>query len=87
VPKPASIVGRFPERELEIRRLCARDPEFRAICDDYEEAVAAYGRWQEVGPASAARAEDYRVLAEELAAEILAALDRPRDCGGNPDGD
>jgi hypothetical protein len=86
VLKLASLVGRFPERELEIRRRCVRDGEFRAICEDYEEAVAAYRRW--LGdPALETRAEDYRLLSEELAAEILAALDRPGGCGGHRDGD
>ena len=69
---------RFPLRELEIRRQSARDPKFEEICRDYDEALMALRRWEGAGPAGATRAEDYRRILEELEAEILAILDRPR---------
>ena len=71
----AAIVTRFPLRELEIRRRCARDPNFAEICEDYGEALQALRHWEGAGPAGATRAEEYRQMLEELEAEILAILD------------
>ncbi|WP_246737542.1 hypothetical protein [Nordella sp. HKS 07] len=74
----AVIVTRFPLRELEIRRRCARDPKFAEICEDYAEAWQAFQRWKGAGPAGVTKANDYRQMLEELEAEILAILDAPR---------
>ena len=74
----AAIVTRFPLRELEIHRRCARDPKFAEICEDYGEALQALRHWEGAGPAGAARAEEYRRILEELEAEMLAILDGPR---------
>jgi hypothetical protein len=74
VSKLAATVQRFPDRELEIRRLCARDPDFLTVCEDLDDALKACGHWQTMGARAAGRAEEYRVFAEELAAEILSAL-------------
>ena len=71
----AAIVNRFPLRELEIRRRCARDPNFLEICEDYGEALQALRHWEGAGPAGATRAVDYRRIIEELEADILARLD------------
>jgi hypothetical protein len=73
----AAIVTRFPLRELEIRRRCARDPTFREICEDYGEALQALRHWEAAGPAGAARANDYRQMLQELEAEILGILGGP----------
>ena len=71
---------RFPKRELEVRRLSARDEQFRCACEDYEEAMKALRHWEcveleghRIG--NAARADEYRQLADEIAAEIDARLD------------
>ncbi|MGE3990843.1 hypothetical protein [Pseudorhodoplanes sp.] len=72
-----SIVARFPGREFEIRQRCIRDPEFRSVCADYEEAAAALQHWQKAEAEADRRVEEYRSLLEELGAEILAQLDRP----------
>jgi hypothetical protein len=69
-----SIVARYPERELDIRRLCARESGFRAVCRDYEEAVSALRHWQNV--AVAGKVQDYANFLEELEAEILGRLNR-----------
>jgi len=73
-----SIVARFPQRELDIRRRCARDPRFRSICADYEEATTAYRYWQRVAEDGDRRAADYATFLGELEAEILAQLDRSK---------
>lgn len=72
-----AIVARFPEREFEIRQRCVRDPEFRSVCADYEEAAAALRHWRKAATEGDQRAEEYQSLLEELGAEILAQLDRP----------
>lgn len=71
----AAVVTRFPLRELEIRRRCARDQKFREICEDYGEALQALRQWEGAGPAGITRANDYRQMLEELEAEILGILD------------
>lgn len=65
---------RFPRRELEIRRLWARNEEFRCACEDYEAAVKAFRHWERI-EGNAERAEEYRLLAGEIATEIAARLD------------
>jgi hypothetical protein len=64
----------FPAQELEVRRLCARDEEFRCACEDYETAVKALRHWECVEN-NGGRAVEYRKLAGEIAAEIAARLD------------
>ena len=83
--KIATVVTRFPERELEIHRQYARDLKFREICEDYGVALAELRHWEGAGPAGAARAEDYRRIRDELEVEILGVLDSSRGCGRRPD--
>jgi hypothetical protein len=75
-----SIVARFPRRELDIRRRCARDANFRSICSDYEEAATALRHWQKRAKEGAKegeqRVEEYTSFLSELEAEILAHLNR-----------
>jgi hypothetical protein len=73
----ASLAACFPGRELEILRLRAQDTEFRGICDDYDSALTALRHWQGAERENA-RAEEYRQLAAELAAEIISNLDSRR---------
>lgn len=79
-----SIVARFPQRELEIRRRCARDTRFRSVCVDYEEAAAALRHWQQVSGAEEEKVEEYRSFLGELEAEILAHLERAASGGRRP---
>ncbi|MDL2410080.1 hypothetical protein PY650_31585 [Rhizobium calliandrae] len=67
------LISRFPHRELSIRRLFAHSAEFRAICADYEEALAALQHWETAN--YDAKAQEYRVFAAELEMEILRMLD------------
>ena len=71
-----SIVTRFPERELDIRRRCARDAHFRFICTDYEEAATALRYWESVAKEGDRKVEEYANLLSELEVEILGQLDR-----------
>ncbi|WP_234682546.1 hypothetical protein [Bradyrhizobium monzae] len=76
------ILGRLPQRELDIRRSAARDATFRAICSDYEEAAKARDHWRQAvghGDTTAERkVEDYTDLLVELEQEILSHLGGPK---------
>jgi hypothetical protein len=78
MPKFTTILGQFPDFELDIRRLAARDPDFAAICEDYDEAARALRNWEAAGPNYEARAGEYRDMVGELEGEIFRALE---DCG------
>jgi hypothetical protein len=69
----SALSKRLSLRELEVRRLYARDEDFRNACDDYVVAVTALQRW-ESDESTSMRAAEYRELAEEIAGEIVARL-------------
>jgi hypothetical protein len=69
-----ALVRRFPGHAGSIRRLRAEDATFRAILEDYAEALSALGHWQATDQSAQRRAEEYRRLAKELEDEALAAL-------------
>ncbi len=69
-----ALIARFPTRELEIRRLHARDEDFRCVCEDYEVAQKALAHWEGIEH-NPARAAEYRKISAELAVEIVALLD------------
>lgn len=63
----APVIRRFPTQEFTARRLCASDPEFRRLCEDYAIAICALERWT----TDKAKAQDYRRIVGELEEEIL----------------
>ncbi|TCR79643.1 hypothetical protein [Rhizobium sp. BK376] len=67
------LVARWPHRELSIRRLFTRNADFRALCEDYEDALRAMRHWQDAG--SEPKAEEFRNLAAEIETEIVRMLD------------
>ena len=72
--KIAAIVGRLPDQELAIRRLCNSDAGFLGSCEDYQVAAAALRHWEGAGDAYAARADEYRKLLGEIEEEVLHGL-------------
>jgi hypothetical protein len=78
------LLERFPARELEIRRLCARDDDFRSVCEDHEVALKALQHWESVAQ-NAVRADEYRQLAGEIADEIAVRLDAASASVGAPE--
>ncbi|GMG85118.1 hypothetical protein LNKW23_43340 [Paralimibaculum aggregatum] len=69
--EPWSIIAkRWPDRNLEIRRRCAVDADYRSIVSDYVEARSALDRWRRSDPAGSGRVADYERLVRELDAEI-----------------
>jgi len=69
------IRKRFPEKSEIITLLVAEDPEFRAICEDYDDCVHACRYWaQSKEPEAEIRVNEYRTLIQELENEIVEAL-------------
>jgi len=66
-----TLVRRFPEHELAVRRLYARDPTFRTICGDYDEALRGLRQWQSADTPANDRIEQYRELLNDLESEAL----------------
>jgi uncharacterized protein YdcH (DUF465 family) len=70
----AALARRFPDYVGSIRRLQAQDAAFRAICEDYGEALRALTHWQAANQSAQQKAEEYRRLVKELEDEALTAL-------------
>jgi len=60
----------LPDRAEQIRLLALSDPKFRAICDDYGEALRAIEFWRRHKGASKNREVEYSVIATELREEV-----------------
>jgi hypothetical protein len=73
------LASRFPQHASSIRRLQARDPVFRSICDDYGEAQRALEHWETAGQVAPERVAEYRQIVAELEAEVLAILQAVAD--------
>jgi hypothetical protein len=55
--------------------LMAEDPEFPALCEDYDACVNALRYWtQSQAPEAEIRVNEYRTLIEELEEEIISLL-------------
>ena len=69
------IRDRFPEKKINIERLMAEDPEFLALCEDYDICVNALRYWAESKePEAEVRVGEYRGLVEALEEEVVEAL-------------
>lgn len=67
----ATVLKRFADRAIAIQREILRNPDFRILCEDYGDAVAALERWSESNDDMAfQRTSEYRHLVEELELEI-----------------
>jgi hypothetical protein len=74
VERPRHFIARWVEREAEIRLLCARDPTFLAILEDYEEAAGARAHWAAMAGPADQRTADLQEIVQELEQELLARL-------------
>jgi hypothetical protein len=70
-----TLARRFPQHASTIRRLQARNPDFRSICDDYDDAQRALKHWEAAGQVAPERVAEYRQIVAELEAEALAILE------------
>ena len=72
----ANVLKRFPEKIHTLTLLMAENPEFLAVCEDYEACVEALRYWaQSNEPEAEARTQEYRALVQELEAEIIQAVE------------
>jgi hypothetical protein len=69
---PLAILNRFPDKHhLMIHRM-TEDPEFYALCQDYEICLKALRYWTASNdPEASDRLVEYRTLVRELEAEIM----------------
>ena len=68
-----TAIRRFPSHWRRITDLCEQDETFRSLCADYDEVSKAAKRWSKPG-GTPGRAEEYRNVALQLEAEILARV-------------
>ncbi len=65
------VFSRFARRKGEIRERLLRDQEFRALCEEYEEARRALNRWSYSFHSGAKlRAAEFAQISRELEVEI-----------------
>ena len=80
--KTRHIREQFSDKKPSIDLLMAEDPEFLALCEDYDACVNALRYWAESRvPEANARVNEYRTLVRELEEEVtqfLAALEPRR---------
>ena len=70
------ILERLPEKSHLIHLLMEKDPEFVALCEDYNDCVDALRYWgRSKAPEAETRVNEYRILVEELEEEIHQALE------------
>ena len=75
IDKMCHIRERFPDKKHSIDLLVAEDPEFLALCEDYDACVDALQYWSESKePEAETRVNEYRVFVRELQEEIAQAL-------------
>ncbi|KPJ76301.1 MAG: hypothetical protein AMJ54_12240 [Deltaproteobacteria bacterium SG8_13] len=66
---------RFPKYTYNINLLMAEDPEFPALCEDYQACVDALQYWaRSADPIAETRVAEYRTLIQELEDEIHQAF-------------
>ena len=70
-----AVLKRFPHQGVQIEEEILKNREFRALCEDYSDAVDAFDRWSiscdNVAPE---RASEYRRLVGDLELEICEHL-------------
>jgi hypothetical protein len=73
--KAHHILERFPDRSESIALLMDENPEFRTMCEDYDDCVNALRHWvHSKEPEAATRSSEYRTLIQELEEEIIQAF-------------
>ncbi len=60
-----------PAHGLRVRALALRNPTFRSICEDYDEARRAAELWRSGDDVNPGRAQEFDRIAEELREEAL----------------
>jgi hypothetical protein len=82
--KAYEIQERFPDESDTIALLALTDPDFRAICEDYDVCIDTLQYWDQSDmPEADIRVNEYRNIVRELEAEMMQALAvmKPRRMG------
>ena len=75
--KARHIREQFSDKKPSIDLLMAEDPEFLALCEDYDACVDALRYWaKSEAPEAKTRVNEYRALVRDLEEEIAQALTR-----------
>jgi Na+/phosphate symporter len=75
--KTRHIREQFSDKKPSIDLLMAEDPEFLALCEDYDACVNALRYWAESkDPEAETRVNEYRALVRDLEEEIDQVLTR-----------
>lgn len=69
---------REPAQSVRARTLALRDPTFRSICEDYDEARRAAERWRISDDINLDRAQEFNRIAEDLREEAINYLKSSR---------
>ena len=73
--KARDIREQFPDKKHRLDLLMAKDPEFLALCEDYDACVDALRYWtKSKQPEAETRVNEYHILVRELQEEITQAL-------------
>jgi len=78
------LARRLPEQAWRARGLALRDQGFRAICEDYAEALQALELWRRQDGAGADRAREFHQMVMELQQELLEYLSLGNQSAGGP---
>jgi len=74
--KNLNILERFPEKIHTLTLLMAEDPEFLAVCEDYDACIEALHYWEQSNePEAATRINEYNTLVRELEEEIIQVVE------------
>ena len=69
------IQERFPDRKQSIEQLMAEDPEFLALCEDYDVCINALRYWaRSRDPEAEIRTNEYRAIARQLEEEVIESI-------------
>ena len=75
--KARHIRERFPDKKYSLDLLMAEDPEFLALCEDYDACVDALRYWaKSEAPEAKTRVNEYRAFVQDLEEEVTQALSR-----------
>ena len=77
-----AMIQRYPQHAATVRRLEAESASFRAICEDYGDALRALAYWQTTATSSPQKVVEYRQVVAELETEALAVLEAHRATPG-----
>jgi hypothetical protein len=81
----ASVLEKFPEAPVRIRKLFYRNPSFQSLCEDYRDCLTAWHYWQGgTAPQAPALCRSYADLLKELEHEVRQYLELENSAGLRP---